>query len=96
MKNQKKIIYKMNHETKLPRSLIKDAPSSGPFDDFAEWILQNYRVEVSLEDSIQYLSYLGAWDREELQDLELNKARLLWVSILDCKENKTNHWLMGL
>jgi ABC-type enterochelin transport system permease subunit len=50
---------------------------------------------VSLEDSIKYLQTLGAWEDTELQDLEENKMRLLWIAILDCKENNTQYWYMG-
>ena len=90
-----KIKFKLHAETELPQDLIDDAPSQGPFDDYAEWIVSKYDVEVSLEDSIQYLKSFGAWDIKELQDLETNIQRILWISILDCKENNTNYFNMG-
>lgn len=89
------IRYQLNHETEIPQGLIDEAPKTGPFDEFAEYILDTHEVEVSLSDSIKILRPYGAWEMDELQDLDTNKARLLWLSILDCKENKTNWWYAG-
>jgi hypothetical protein len=91
----KQINFKLNFETKLPKILIRDAPQFGAFDKFVEYILLNYEVNVSLSDSIAYLKTLGAWESEELQDIETNKARLLWISILDCRENGDSYWYMS-
>jgi hypothetical protein len=90
-----KITFKLNQEVFIPKSVIRDAPEQGRFDEYAEWILENYRVEVSLEDSIKCLKGYGAWNESELQDLNANKSRLLWIACLDCKENKTCFWYMG-
>lgn len=89
------IQFKLHGETEFEQSLIDDAPQSGPFDEYADWILQTYDVRVSLTDSIKLLKPYGAWDDSELQDLETNKARLLWVAILDCKEQNTNFYYGG-
>ncbi len=91
----KHIVFKLNSEVEIPVDLIRDAPMQGQFDDYACWIMDNYEISVSLEDSIKCLKSYGAWGIDELQDLDANKCRLLWVSILDCKENKTNYWYMG-
>lgn len=90
-----KITYQLHRETEIPSELIQDAPSTGPFDEYADYILSRYHVDVTLEDSIAYLKRIGAWQADELQDLELNKAKLLWISILDCKEQQTTYWHMG-
>lgn len=89
------IVFKLHNETEFPQSMVDDAPLQGPFDDYADCILSSYNVEVSLSDSIKYLKGVGAWDTEELQDLETNKARLLWLALLDCNENETNLFYMG-
>lgn len=90
------IKFVMNQDTELPQEIIDDAPSQGRFDDYADYLCETFDVQVTLEDSIKYLKGLGAWDLDELQDLELNKRRLLWVACLDCKENETNYWYMGI
>ena len=88
--------FKLHGETEFPQDLIDDAPSQGQFDDYAEYVLETYDVQVTLDDAIRYLSGYGAWEDKELRDdIELTKARLLWLSILDCKENNTNYFYMG-
>lgn len=91
----KTLTFKLNEETEFPQDLIDDAPSQGPFDEYAEYIIENFHIEMSLEDSIKFLKEYGAWDNEELQDLDRNIERVLWLSILDCKENNTNYFYMG-
>lgn len=90
-----KLSFKLNQETKLPKRVIDDAPMQGPFDDYAEYLLGIYDVQVSLADSIEFLRRYGAWEDSELQDLETNKARILWLACLDCKERETRYFYMG-
>lgn len=98
------IEFKINSEVKLPIEMVNDAPRSGPFDEYAEWLLANYNVQCSLKDSIEHLKEYGAWSNEELQDLELNKQRLLWIACMDIKEISDDYakddnfyyWYMGL
>lgn len=92
---KKTIKFELHKETKLPKAIVKDAPSQGPFDSYAEWILDNYNVEVSLKDSAECLKSYGSWNEEELSNLEDNKARLLWLACLDCKEQETLYFYMG-
>lgn len=89
------LFFKLHTETKLPWKIIREAPAQGPFDDYAAWLLEEFDVQVTLEDSIAYLKEFGAWELPELQDLELNKGRILWQACLDCQENKTNYFYMG-
>lgn len=91
----KTIIFKYNHETSFPKEVIDKAPLSGPFDEYAEYLLNTFQVELDLNESIKYLKNYGAWTLEEMQDLETNKALMLWLAILDCKENKTTYFHMG-
>ena len=93
---RKIIKFELNRETELPQDMIDDAPSTGPFDDYADYLLDHYDIEVSLADSIAYLKEFGAWDNNELQELELNKARILWQACLNCKEENTNYFYMGI
>ena len=92
----KKLRFRYGKETKIPRVILKDAPRSGPFDDYGASILADYDIDVPLEDSIKYLKNIGCWEPEELQDLEANKARLIWLSVMECLENKTNLFYMGI
>ena len=92
----KTIKFKLNSETRLTKKIVDDAPRQGPFDGYAEYLLATYDIDVTLEDSIEYLKEFGAWDDEELQDLETNKARILWQACLSCKEEKTLYFYMGI
>lgn len=91
----KTLTFKLHNEIEFPQELVDDAPKQGPFDEYAEHILSTFDIQVTLDDSISYLKRLGAWELSELQDLELNKSRLLWIALLDCKENGVNYWYMG-
>ena len=89
------ISFKFNSETELPQDMIDGAPSNGPFDSYAEDLLDTYDIDVTLADSIKYLKEFGVWELDELQDIELNKARILWQACLYCKEEKTQYFYMG-
>ncbi len=89
------ISFKINSETEIPQDVIDDAPRTGPFDEYADYLYETFEVECSLADSIKYLKSTGAWEKSELQDLELNIKRVLWLAVMDCKENKTNYFYMG-
>lgn len=91
----KTLYFKINASTRIPWCLIKKAPRTGPFDDFAEEVLKEYCVDITLEDSILFLKPTGAWELEELQDLETNKRRVLWISILDCVDQGSNWFYLG-
>lgn len=91
----KTLKFKLHSEIEFPQDLVDGAPTQGPFDSYADEILQDFHVEVSLADSIKYLKSTGGWEASELQDLETNKARLLWLALLDCKENESTFWYMG-
>jgi len=90
-----RIVFKIHTETELPQNFIDSMPRQGQADETCETLLKEYDIDVSLEDSTKYLKSLGAWDNEELTDLELNKMRLIWIACLDCQENETNRFYMG-
>lgn len=91
----KTIHFKLNQEVEFDQELIDDAPKQGRFDECAEYLLESFDVQVDLKESVKYLKSTGGWTSDELQDLELNKARLLWLALLDCKEQGTTFWYMG-
>jgi hypothetical protein len=91
----KTIHFKLNQEMEFDQELIDDAPNQGRFDEYAEYLLSSFDVQVDLNESVKYLRSTGGWEDSELQDIELNKARLLWIALLDCKEQSTNYWYMG-
>lgn len=92
----KVITFKLHQETKLPKNFINAIPKQGKADSYVDELLKKYRVKVSLEDSREFLKSYGAWDEEELSDLESNIQRLVWLACLDCQENKTTYFYMGI
>ena len=92
----KKVInFEYGSEVELPGKLIREAPASGRFDDYAKYLRTVLDVRVTLEDSQKYLKHVGAWEDDELQDLDDNIDRLLWIAFLDCQERETTFWYMG-
>ena len=89
------LVFAYGQETELPQDIIDEAPKMGPFDAYGAGIMQRFDIQVSQEDAVKYLRSLGAWSVDELLCLEVNKERLLWIAVMDCKENKTNYWYMG-
>lgn len=92
---RKTIEFKLNEETELPQEVIDSIPRSGQADDAVVELHQDYNFEVTLDDSIKFLSSYGAWDKEELQDLDSNIDRIIWLACLDCQENNTTFFYMG-
>jgi hypothetical protein len=92
----KNLTFKLNSETKIPKKLIKDAPKTGRFDDYAEYIVNTYNIECPEQDAITYLVSTGAgWKATDLQDHNENLQRLVWIAVMNCHEQKTNYFYMG-
>ena len=92
---RKTIVFKINEETALPWAFIDSVPSQGRADDAVMELLEYWTVEVTLQDSIKYLNTFGAWELDELQDLDRNTERIVWIACLHCQENKTQFFYMG-
>lgn len=92
---RKTIKFKLHNQTRLPKRLIDSVPLSGPADNAIKEILQHYNIECDSEELKKFLKSYGAWDSEDLQDHDTNLSRLIWLSALDCKEQKTTYFYMG-
>ena len=95
MKTKTTIKYELNKEIELPQDFIESIPMQGQADTFVAEVKQDYIVECSLEDSKAYLKNFGAWSDDELNNLDSNIDRLIWISCLDCQEQKTTYFYMG-
>lgn len=71
-----------------PIDIIEDAPLSGPFDDYAEFLVNNFEIQADHAMIKRYLKECGAWSKEELENIDDNVKRFLWVTILNEKELK--------
>lgn len=96
MKNKKIVIkYKLNTEVELPQDFIDSIPSQGQADDSVRDIQALYDVQCDEKELIKFLSSYGAWSESELQDHGSNIDRLIWLSCLDCQEQRTLYFYMG-
>lgn len=89
------IKFKLHDYAEMPTDIIQDAPSSGAFDDYADWIMSAYDVICDPDEARKALKNYGAWDDSELEDHEANLRRLLWIAVLDCQEQSVSEWYMG-
>lgn len=91
------INFKPNQFTELPQDWINSLPSWGPCDNAIFEIMQFNTVKCDRESAIRYLSNIGYNEIEELEQdsNETLISRILWIALLDCKENKSTEWYMG-
>lgn len=69
-----------------PSEVIEDAPMQGSFDNYAEYLVENFEIEADHKMIKRYLKDCGAWTEQELQDDDENVKRFLWITILNEKE----------
>ena len=95
-KTKKRVVFHFGQETKIPQEWIDSVPRSGPADDAVGYLAGGYGVQVSEGDLKKYLKEYGAWDADELSDHYANIERLIWLASLECQENDTNYFYMGI
>lgn len=86
----------MNAEIKLPKEFINYIPRQGDVDEYVSDLQKLYEVTCDTQDAIKYLKSTGGWSLDDLQNHDLNINRLIWLACLDCQENKTTYFYMGV
>jgi len=77
-------------EFRLPGQCILDCSHAGQCDQDVEyWLTQLDLSEIDPACLAIELSEYGAWEDDELQDHDLNLARLVWIAAGDLQETKT-------
>lgn len=71
-----------------PIDIIEDAPVSGPFDEYTEFLVNNFEIQADHAMIKRYLKECGAWSKEELENVDDNVKRFLWLTILNEKERR--------
>ena len=92
-----KLTIKHNDFTELPQHWIDSLPSWGACDNAMAEIMEWNTVECDRSAAIQYLVDIGFAEREDLEqedDYTLTQ-RVLWVALLDCRDNESTNWYMG-
>jgi len=78
----------------FPRGLIADMSRPGPVDAAATRWVNSGMVRVDDKNAMRiFLKEEGGWNDRELQVYEHNLARLLWIAVMDIKEN--GEWYFG-
>ncbi len=88
----KKVKFKLNSETKIPKYWIDNIPESGAADYAVAEIRKKYTIEVSDSDLKKCIGAYSDWDTSNRDD---NIDRLIWIATLDCRENNETYWYMS-
>ena len=91
------ITIKSNDFTEFPQDWIDSIPKQGAADTAISQIMMYNTVKCNRKAAINYLAGIGFDDFEELEqeDDETLTSRVLWIALLDCRENETTEWYMG-
>jgi hypothetical protein len=76
---------------KISKALAKDASHQGDCEDSVREAMRKPYLAKQLDalnmDHVRaYLSELGAWDEDELEDEDMCKVRLVWLACGDINE----------
>lgn len=91
------INIKYNDFTEFPQEWIDSIPKQGAADTAISQIMLHNTVKCNRTAAIRYLANIGFDESEELEQEsdETLISRVLWIALLDCRENDTNEWYMG-
>lgn len=91
------LLIKPNDFTEFPQDWIDSIPKQGAADTAISQIMMHNTVKCNRDVAIRYLANIGFDDSEELEQEtdETLTSRVLWIALLDCRENDTNEWYMG-
>jgi hypothetical protein len=92
-----KLTIKPNDFTEFPQDWIDSIPKQGAADTAIAEIMMFNTVRCNRAAAINYLVGIGFDEPEELKQEsdERLTSRVLWIALLDCKENDTTEWYMG-
>jgi len=78
---------------KFPKSCIEDCTRPGSCDDAVEYWQKKLNFNVPRDLAISYLKEFGAWEIEELNEMDdiTISQYVLWIACGDIKEN--GEWL---
>lgn len=91
------LLIKWNDFTEFPQDWIDSIPKQGAADTAISQIMMHNTVRCNRVAAIRYLANIGFDEPEELEQEtdETLTSRVLWIALLDCRENDTNEWYMG-
>jgi hypothetical protein len=93
-----KLTINFNDFTEFPQDWIDSIPKQGAADTAISQIMMYNTVKCDRDGAINYLAGIGFDDSEELQQEsdETLTSRILWIALLDCRENEINEAYLGV
>jgi hypothetical protein len=87
-KNGKKLLYASfnRFEIGMPKEAVADMSASGRVDDSVAYWENKIKIDASPDDIRAELKEYGAWDKEDLEDDDANRRRILWIGAGNIKE----------
>lgn len=92
-----KFTINFNDFTEFPQDWIESLPKYGACDTAISQIMLHNTVRCNRVEAISFLTNIGYDEPEELaqESDETLTSRVLWIALLDCRENDTTEWYMG-
>lgn len=88
------ITFKLHEFTELPEDMIWTLPKYGPCDQAIDHLMHTNKISCSRQDAICFLKSYGLDLDPEDSTYELI-SKVLWIAIMDCRENQTTQFYMG-
>lgn len=72
----------------LPNEATEDCSAQGDVSEACEYWADKIEIEATPGDIRSELKEWGAWEDDELTDDDKNKARIIWISACNIKEER--------
>ena len=89
-----KITFKQHDFVTLPQEWIDSMPRHGACDEAIAELMSSHTVNCERDDSLRYLMSIG-FDGIEQDDSDSLTSKVLWMALMDCRDNNSTEWYMG-
>lgn len=93
-----KITFKANSYVTLPQDWIDSLPKWGSCDTAISQIMMFNIITCDRDEAIDYLTHVGFDEPDALNEEsdDTLMSRVLWIALLDCRENQSTEWYLGM
>ena len=93
-----KINFKADSFVTLPQEWIDSLPRWGSCDTAISEIMMFNTITCDRDEAIDYLTHVGFDEPDTLNDESSDTlvSRVLWIALLDCRENQSTNWYFGM
>ena len=91
-----RVTFQANDFTDLPEEWINSMPKWGACDTAISEIMMHNTVLCDRDVAINYLTHIGYDEPERLEEKsdETLTSVILWIALLDCRDNETTQFYM--